>query len=236
MLLYALPWISFSLYSFNPVRLKRRGVWGLFADACGSHLFISLLFVSSVSYVAGQQVDWIWFTSIGVWAFFYGLRGILWHQFYDRDNDLKINLKTYATKVNPNSFRRKEMMLLAVEMLALAVVFYRMAEWLPVLFFVIYLLLVLIRWRRLGYKPIIVVTRHDAKFDFLMLDYYQAFLPLSLLITGALDYSETWILCAIHLLLFPRSIQKAIRDAGAFSKHLIAPYYLRVKTARDKNK
>ena len=74
-LLYLLPWVAFSLYSFPPIRLKKRGLWGVFADACGSHLFVSLLIVADVSKFSGAEVNWFWFASFGVWSFFYGLRG-----------------------------------------------------------------------------------------------------------------------------------------------------------------
>src|SRR5690606_28795408 len=86
--LYILPWISFSLYSFRPFRLKQRGIWGLIADASGAHLFISLLMVSHITYISKEPFDGLWFSLIGLWSLFFGLRGILWHQFYDREDEI----------------------------------------------------------------------------------------------------------------------------------------------------
>src|SRR5690606_23729870 len=65
--LYILPWIAFSLYSFEPFRLKRRGIWGVIADASGAHLFVSLLMVSSVTYHAGKSIDLEWFGLVAIW-------------------------------------------------------------------------------------------------------------------------------------------------------------------------
>src|SRR5690606_33267869 len=67
-ILYLLPWITFSLYSFKPVRLKQRGFWGVIADACGAHVFIGLLMVSYITYVSNDSLDILWFSGIGLWS------------------------------------------------------------------------------------------------------------------------------------------------------------------------
>ncbi|HEX7957960.1 MAG TPA: hypothetical protein VF508_13505, partial [Pyrinomonadaceae bacterium] len=41
--LYLAAWVAFTLYSLPPARLKVRGMAGLLADACGAHLFPTLL-------------------------------------------------------------------------------------------------------------------------------------------------------------------------------------------------
>src|SRR4051794_31869567 len=43
LLLYAGAWVSFTLYSVPPFRLKVRGASGALADACGAHVFPALL-------------------------------------------------------------------------------------------------------------------------------------------------------------------------------------------------
>jgi len=44
--LYLASWSVFTLYSLPPVRLKKRGVSGCWADASGAHLFPTLLAVA----------------------------------------------------------------------------------------------------------------------------------------------------------------------------------------------
>ena len=220
-LLYLLPWISFSLYSLPPFRLKTRGVWGVIADACGSHLFISLLMVSSISYMAGQPIDWIWFSGTGMWAFCYGLRGILFHQFTDRNYDLSIGLTTYASKIEPVNFKRPARLILMTELAALACMLYRISSVLPLAAFAVYLLLLLIRTRRFGYQAVIILAPEDRGIEIVMADYYQLFLPLSILLTSVWsDYKNSLVLI-VFILLFPAGIKRAARDLLIFSGQLL---------------
>jgi uncharacterized membrane protein HdeD (DUF308 family) len=210
--LYAMPWISFSLYSFPPIRLKTRGIWGVIADASGAHLFISLLTVATVSRFTSIAIDWIWFTAVGVWSLACGIRGILGHQFQDRENDLRVNLRTYATGKDPTGFKAASFIILLIECLALAVMLGRIANLYPILFLVLYFILVFIRYKRLGYAVVVILVPGGRPFQVLMDDYYQLFLPLSLLVYGALTQPWAWVVLAIHLLLFPGKMQWAARD------------------------
>lgn len=210
--LYLIPWISFSLYSFRPVRLKNRGIFGVLADASGSHIFTSLLMISSISYVTGQSIDWIWFWSTGIWALCYGSRGILWHQFYDRKNDLQAGLNTYAVNQEPGHFRNKEIAIFCLELVAMASMLYCLQLWLPVLFLFLYLVLALIRSKKLGYTAIFVIAPENRPFHILMADFYQIFFPLSLLITAACFQPYAWLILLIHLGLFPLKTITAIKD------------------------
>lgn len=210
--LYLIPWISFSLYSFRPVRLKNRGIWGVLADASGSHIFTSLLMVSSISYVTGQSMDWLWFWSTGVWALCYGSRGILWHQFYDRKNDIQAGLNTYAVNIQPNQFRNKEIIIFCIEILAIASMLYSLQLLLPLLFLGLYILLALLRSKRLSYTPVLIISPENRSFHILMADFYQVFFPLSLLITAAFLQPYAWIILLVHLTLFPQKTIIAIKD------------------------
>ena len=96
--LYLAAWVVFSLYSLPPIRLKRRGLLGIVADASGAHLFPTLLVLSLVFRWTGKLVDPIWFVSVATWSLCNGLRGILWHQISDSHNDEKIGLNTFAVR------------------------------------------------------------------------------------------------------------------------------------------
>lgn len=211
-LLYLLPWIAFSLYSFPPVRLKKRGIWGIFADASGSHLFISLLIVVSVSEFSGIQVNWFWFTAVGIWSFFYGLRGILWHQFTDRNHDLKINLKTFATQISPNSFIKVSIILFAVEVFAFLYILMMLSIPLVLVFLLLYLLLVFIRYKKWHQRIVLIVAPDNLPYQILMIDYYQLFFPVSLLIFAALTQPDAWIVLIVHVFLFNATIRKVVKD------------------------
>jgi len=211
-LLYLLPWISFSLYSFPPVRLKKRGIWGVCADACGSHLFISLLVVASVSEFTGTLIDWSWFTAVGIWSFFYGLRGILWHQFTDRENDLKVNLKTFATQVDPHSFTIASMTLFSVECLAFVFMMIKMSILLVFIFLILYLVLVSIRYKKRSQRIVLIIAPDKQAYQFFMVDYYQLFFPVSLLVFAAYTQPKAWMVLIIHIFLFNATIRKVVKD------------------------
>jgi hypothetical protein len=207
-----MPWVSFSLYSFPPVRLKKRGVMGVIADACGSHIFISLLMVSSVSFFCGVTINWIWFAAVGTWAAAYGLRGILTHQFADRENDLKVNLTTYASSVDPYSFKTKTIFILLIELTAFAIMLWHIHLIITVIFLILYFLLLIARYKIFDYKIVAIITPKNHPFQILMADYYQLFFPLSLLLMASLTQPYAWLVLVVHIILFPKKIMLIIKD------------------------
>lgn len=218
--IYVLPWISFSLYSFKPVRLKQRGVWGLFADASGAHLFIGLLMVSSISYISNQSIDIVWFSLVGIWSLCFGLRGILWHQYYDRENDLKINSTTYATQTPPNKFKKYEKVLMGFELVAFGGMLLKIS--LPILgiFLLFYCMLVILRYKIMGHKPVIVLNPINSPLQILMLDFYQVFFPLGILFYITYTQKFGWIILLIHLILFPRKLINILTDSVIIIKSM----------------
>lgn len=219
--LYLLSWIVFSLYSIKPVRLKNRGILGVLADGCGSHVFTSLLMVASMSYITNQQIDWIWFTAVGIWAFTYGLRGILWHQFSDRENDLKVNLNTYASKINPEDFKTRSKLLIYTELCALAVMLYKTNLAIAIIGLFIYLILLFLRYKINKTQIITILKSNDQPFQILMADYYQMVFPLSLLLAASINNNLNLLVLAVHIFLFPYVLWLAIYDYLYFSKFLL---------------
>lgn len=211
-ILYPLSCVAFSLYSFEPFRLKRRGFWGVLADACGSHFFPSLYFVSAMSYFTGQPIHWLWFASVGVWALCYGLRGILWHQFRDRKNDILAGINTFASTRDPRRTIHLGIIIFTIELVALCTMLLLIGITLNIIFLVLYAFVTLIRYRMLGQQPILIQTPPSENFQILMIDYYQVFLPISLLIAAAIqDINALWVL-SIHILFFPKKIWCIIKD------------------------
>jgi len=210
--LYLGSWVVFSLYSIKPFRFKNRGILGVFADASGSHLFPSLLMISSVSYLTKQEINWWWFLATGVWAICYGFRGILWHQFIDRDNDIKVNLNTYASNIEPEKFIYKEQVIFAIEIIALVLMFYQLK--LSILYFgiILYFLVVLARYLLYKSKVVLILTNKKNIFQIAMSDYYQTFLPLSVLIYFSLINYLNIIVLIAHILLFPYPIKQVLQD------------------------
>ncbi len=211
MLLYTIPWIAFSLYSFRPVRLKNRGIFGALADASGSHIFTSLLMVASVSFITGNNINWLWFFSFAIWACCYGLRGIFWHQFTDRENDLVSGVNTFASQIPPSKFKPYEIVIFIIELCCLLTILIILSNPFAIIALVFYVLLVYIRFHYFKQEPVIILTP-DKPYQILMLDYWQALFPVSLLLYAAYHQQNTWIVLLIHVLLFPQKLSLIVKN------------------------
>lgn len=217
---YALPCISFTLYSLKPIRLKERGIWGLLADAFGAHVFISLLMVSSISYFSNQPIDLVWFSLVGVWSLLFGLRGIMWHQYFDRKNDVLTNSKTFATKVPPNKIQKYEKTLMGLELSAFAGMLLNISLPLLGIFLALYILLVIFRYKILSHKPVVILNPENSPLQILMIDFYQVLFPLAILFHLSYTQEFGWVLLVVHLALFPRKLFILITDGVTIIKTL----------------
>lgn len=102
--LYALP----AIYNAPPVRLKERGVWGVLADAGQAHAVPTLFTVTLFSHLspAPSRYTAAFGALAVVWAACRGLRDILRHQLWDRENDVRSEVTTYAVRTEPERIRR----------------------------------------------------------------------------------------------------------------------------------
>ena len=215
---YAASYLVFTLYSVPPSRLKKRGLWGVCCDGSGAHLFPALLVTYSLYKFTIAEINPAWFVAVGVWAFSYGLRGILWHQFYDRDNDLASSTTTFATRIDPQKFGPAEKGLFIIELTAFLILLsYLYNIWILLSIF-IYLLLVAIRARAFGYKTTLIISPKNYPYQLLLNDYYLAFFPLALLVTNAMANNAGWIVLLVHLALFPRKTLLVVKDFALFAR------------------
>lgn len=103
--LYVANWLAFTLYSVPPARLKRRGAWGVVADACGGQMLPTLWTAAFVSHGGETSVPRVLWVALGVWAFFLGCRGILGHQVRDVAADRAAGVRTLAVQLGPDRCR-----------------------------------------------------------------------------------------------------------------------------------
>lgn len=199
---YLLAYLAFSLYSIPPFRFKNRGVLGVMCDASGAHLFPSLFIVASISHRLGMEIDPLWIGLIGIWAFSYGLRGILWHQFWDRENDLSINHHTFATQTNVSSIKPVEKMITAIEITALLLILSTLGKLWPFLALFFYLIMLIGYRRRLRYQVVLILSGNPP-WHILMSDYYEFLLPFALILSCSIQYPWCLVLVLFHLVFFP---------------------------------
>jgi hypothetical protein len=209
--LYLAGWAAFSAYSLPPVRLKRRGIWGVIADASGAHLFPTLLGVVLVYRGQTAPVDPVWLVAVAVWSVCYGLRGILWHQLTDRDSDARIAVRTFAQAHGIATLRRlAHGVVFPCEVAALGCMLWLIGSALPAVFLALYLLLAWSRpctggFQTRPYSPLVIVVPRGGKvasgieYRLAMFRYYEVYLPLALLLASALRYPADLLVAAVHV-------------------------------------
>lgn len=217
--LYLLPWISFSLYSIPPFRLKNRGFLGILADALGSQVFPSLLMISSLSFYLNQPLNWYWFLAVGFWSFAYGLRGILTHQYIDKQNDEVANVNTYVRHISFSYLKKIEAIIFISENIALTCILILLSKLAVVFSFIAYLIIMAIRWKRYDNRIVIITTPQNSCYQIALADFYTLFFPLSLLISASIYDPKNLYILAGHILLFPKQLLILFRDLLIFIKY-----------------
>jgi hypothetical protein len=209
---YGAAWISFTLYSVRPVRLKARGLAGVIADGCGAHVFPTLLAVTLAFVSAERPVDPVWLAAAAAWAVGYGLRGNLWHQLLDRESDLQSGVNTFAGRHPPHiAARLGTWIAFPLEVAGLVVLLLMLDSLLPVLALCFHVLLSCLRVGLWQIPPVIVDPK--PRFFIVLHEYYDVFLPVSLLIASSLAHPADGFVLAAHLLLFHRRTITISRNA-----------------------
>lgn len=208
---YLAAWLAFSLYSLRPFRFKSRGIFGVLCDASGAHLFPSLVAVLLVFREAHRPRLMPWLIAVALWSFTYGLRGILWHQLTDRDNDQHAGVRTFAQRHAPHVAERMvKWLTFPLELAALAALLWQVRSPWPLASLAVYALLSVRRVRLWQMNAIIVAPR--PRFFVVLHEYYDVFLPLALLLTAALRHPIDLAVIAVHLVLFPARALQTFRD------------------------
>jgi len=211
LVLYGAAWIAFTLYSVPPFRLKARGLAGVVADASGAHLFPTLLAAATPFAATGTQADPLWLWTVAAWSFAYGFRGNLWHQLLDREGDRAAGVATFAAGRRRDSAATLAVFAFALEAAALAAILWRLGSMLPLLALAAYGSLVWRRARLWGIRPVIVQPRPP--YLIVLHEYYDVFLPLSLLCASAIRHPIDAVVPAAHLLVFHRRALESWIDA-----------------------
>ena len=100
---YLLP----TLYSAPPFRFKEKGVLGIISDAAGAHAIPTLFVATTFSHLIASPPlqGTVLAIAATAWSFVAGVRGILLHQLWDRDNDLNAGICTFITRFQLESVR-----------------------------------------------------------------------------------------------------------------------------------
>jgi 4-hydroxybenzoate polyprenyltransferase len=181
-ILLAINYLLPTLYSAPPLRLKERGIWGILSDAAGAHLIPTLFVAATFLHLStAPQPNALTFSVIAAaWAFFAGMRGILLHQLWARDNDINSGISTFVTQFQPESVRLWiNRLVFPCEIIlfsALAVVLSRFSPWL-LGFFTVYVLVTL---TKINLTQISINPSPPAGQNIIPHDLYEVWFPLAL--------------------------------------------------------
>ncbi|HEX7069430.1 MAG TPA: UbiA family prenyltransferase [Rhodothermales bacterium] len=94
-------------YAAPPLRLKERGFAGVIADAAYAHL-LPVLFILALfdGAVLPTPIGVAWYVGAAGWALCFGVRGIVLHQTWDQENDLRAGVRTFVTDRGPTAARQ----------------------------------------------------------------------------------------------------------------------------------
>jgi 4-hydroxybenzoate polyprenyltransferase len=208
-ILLAINYLLPTLYSAPPLRLKERGIWGILSDAAGAHAVPTLFVATTFLHLSTTpQPNALTFSIIAAaWAFFAGVRGILLHQLWDRDNDLNAGISTFVTQFQPESvclwINRLVFPCEIILFSGLAVVLSRFSPWL-LGFFTVYVLITLTKLKvtQTPLDPSPPVGQNIIPHDL-----YEVWLPLALAILLVTRNPVFLIFFGLTLVLFYPSIK-----------------------------
>jgi hypothetical protein len=194
------------------LRLKKRGLAGVLCDAAGEQMFPALAAVFVACRGAQHPVSGAWMAGVAVWTLAFGLRGILWHQLRDVDNDRAAGVRTFASRQPRAASAVGTFLVFPLELGAFAVMLSQIGPW-PSAFLLLYAPYAIQSARRRRMAPVIVAPKPRS---FIVLqDFYTNLFPVALLIAAAArDWRDLAVL-VIHLSLFPRRVLHAINRLRA---------------------
>lgn len=209
--MYILAYVCFTLYSLPPFRFKKRGLAGIITDASGSQLFPTLFATALTASAANYNLTITAFLLVAVWSFCFGLRGILWHQFHDLENDKKSGLFTVVQLMNDQQIKLTGRLIILIEVAALTGIIFVFGGYCFYAGIFIYFGYLLLRKRKTNVQ-IILLKYTQANYCIFMNEYYQVLLPLTLLAFLTYRNHSFIILLIIGLILFPFGMYRIFRN------------------------
>ncbi|AFY35384.1 tetratricopeptide repeat protein [Calothrix sp. PCC 7507] len=208
---YLLP----TLYSAPPLRLKEKGIWGVVSDAAGAHAIPTLFFAATFLHLSTtpQPESIILTITATVWSFCAGIRGIFLHQLWDRENDLKSDVKTLVTSLDVEKVRFWiSYIIFPIEISLLILLVLVISRFAPILlvFFILYVLL-----KTINIKLVLANAFEPAptrKANVALHDFYEVWLPLALITLLSIREPLFLILLLLHIILFYPSIKQRTTD------------------------
>ncbi len=204
-----------TVYSAPPIRLKERGLWGVIADAAAVHavptLFVATVFSQLGNFSQSESVSLAIVATL--WAFLVGIRGIVLHQIWDWENDLVAGVNTLVTKIGVESARSwLSFVIFPGEIVMLSLLVFVISQFAPLLngFFIIYVVLRGVNINLTSspsFDPAPAVQKYIPAHDF-----YEAWLPLALLVLLSVREALFIPLLVFHIVVFFPNIRNRLLE------------------------
>ncbi len=212
-ILFGLQILALVLYSLPPVRLKERGVLGVFADAFYGH--INPVLITLFTFASGRIgiVEATLLSVLLLCITLKGIRNILLHQLDDRKNDKRAGIQTfvvrngaYPTLLFVNNLLIFEILVTVLLALTFGAVYPPFFLWTLLFFIITY-------FKFSGWK-LRDLPKRQLKFKFLYFlnDYYEGWVPVFFLIMLCIVQPQLSFLLILHLILFPGFVTKLWND------------------------
>lgn len=212
LLAYGGAWLAFALYSLPPVRAKQRGGWGVCADAAGAHMFPALMAALCLLPADGAP-PMGWLVPLAIWAVAYGVRGIVWHQLIDRDNDLTAQVSSLVVRHPPERIRwLARWLIFPLECTALVIILWHLN--LPVAWGALGLYAAILIGKIIYFQMRPTIVDSPPRYFILLQDFCVVLWPLALLIGAYRADASALLPLMLHALLFSRAIGLLAFDVG----------------------
>jgi UbiA prenyltransferase family len=218
---YAAIFVAFALYSTPPFRLKKRGFAGVLCDAAGEQMLPSLVAVFAACRSAHRAAGDAWLVSVGIWALAFGLRGIVWHQLTDVENDRAAGTATFARRSPRRAAWVGAFLVFPLELSALAAMLWQIRSPWPEAFLVAYALYAIGSVRR-GQTSAVIVAPKSRGFIVLH-EFYTELFPVALLVAASVRDRRDLVVMAVHVVLFPpRHVLRVAQRSATSSRRVNA--------------
>ncbi|MEO8195846.1 MAG: UbiA family prenyltransferase [Thermoanaerobaculia bacterium] len=221
---------ALTLYSVRPLRLKERGFAGVLADTLYGHLLpvaIALFTffpepLPNLAATQGSRTAGAILLPTGIVLTCKGLRNILLHQLADRANDRRAGLRTFVLTRGPvRALALINRLLLPLELGALAATLVLLAPaapvWVGFAAFLAFTALMFSAWK----FPFLPQRQLRFKFLYFLNDFYEEWLPPTVLAIAVARHGELWPLLPLHFLLFPKGLAKIPRNLSVLRENFV---------------
>jgi len=217
LLALGLEYLILTVYSVPPIRLKARGILGLFGDASGAHVGASLYVIAVLAdgRTPGRSPA-VFIGVVLVWQLCLGLIGILVHQVEDRENDRRSGIKTFATVHEFASIRVPFTLVYAGELLAFAalcIVLRCVAPLISVAALIYIALLAVKLWSQWPHYRNVANNTTLMEWWQLSHPFYEAYFPLAAAIQCAWLYPQLAVFVVFHLAVFVAAFRAQLLDS-----------------------